>query len=373
MGTTRKEFILNVVEQLKENPRAVLAGHGIASAVLQTIIQRPDVMSKLAGVLYSTKYATKGAVGLKKANNLQIKGYRNFQEFINNAREDVETFIDKLTPEDSASFKNSDNIICFQLLPAKNSSDVTEETTEDSIITGKSVILNFDQAINKAYGRAGSMYVLVLVGDSAVRPQEVRKAETKAKLNKKKNARRTPAKVKAELKAKANRKLELLKKKRADLADDAFVAENELEQFKDLGTEFGIKTNNPMMVKNAMNKFDDKGKAIKDMIAGLDPESKHNYDLAVKYWAKGKTFLAKAYMKELGNPTLSDFIKKGQISESDQIIKTRKKELRESIAGLTTKNEQLLVDLMNPAGSWLNVPAGSLTMEIKTGIAEFSK
>jgi len=345
MGQTRKEFILDVVEQLKENPRAVLAGHGIASAVLQTIIQRPDVMSKLAGVLFSTKYATKGAVGLKKANNFQIKGYRNFNEFVNKAREDVETFIEKLTPEDSAAFKNSDNILCIQLLPVKNSSEVSEESTEDLIITGKSVVLNFDQAVNKAYGIAGSMYIIIMMGDSAIRPQEARKAETKAKLNKKKNARRNPAKVKSELKAKANRKLELLKKKRADLENDAFTAENELEQYKDLGNEFGVNTKNPMMVKNAMNKFDEKGKDIREMIASLDAEGKKNFDLASKYWAKGKTFLAKAYMKELNNPVLADYIKNGQISESDQIIKNRKKAIRENIASLTTKNEQLLVDL----------------------------
>jgi len=243
---TRKEFVLNVVEEIKENPRAVLAGHGIQAAVLQTIIGRPDVMSKLATVLYSTVYAKKGAKGLKKAANFKISGYKNFADFNLKAREDVETFVGGLSPEDGASFTNADNILTILLLPQETSTG--EEGTTNEIVSGKSVALTFDTAVRKEYKLGGGMYITVMLGASAARPVEEKTAERKEKVNKKKQIRRTPAKILGELKSKANKKLNKLKTERRELEDTAFTTSMELNQYKEMGgISKGGKENNAII------------------------------------------------------------------------------------------------------------------------------
>jgi hypothetical protein len=234
---TRKEFVLNIVEELKTNPRAVLAGHGIQAAVLQTIIGRPDVMSKLASVLYSTVYAKKGAAGLKKAVNFKISGYKSFADFNMKAREDVETFIGGLSPEDSASFTNADNILTILLLP--ETANTGEESLTTEIISGKSVALTFDTAVRKEYKLGNGMYLTVMLGASAARPTEEKIAERKEKVNKKKQIRRTPAKIMSDLKRKANKKLGALKTETSELENTAYKTELELEQFNNNGSIYG--------------------------------------------------------------------------------------------------------------------------------------
>lgn len=344
---TRKEFVLQTVEKIKENPRAILAGHGISNAVLQELVGREDAMSKLAVVLYSTKYATKGAIGLKKSNNFAIKGYRNFGEFTANARQDIEDFIGALTPEDSATFKNSENIYGIMLLPAKNIDSAANTTTEDAIITGKSVPMSFDQTIRKEYGIAGAMYVLAMFGDSAIRPAEMKLAEKKATVNKRKNIKRTPAVIKKELQMKANKKLNVLANKRKDLQSTANILKSELGQYASVASQFGMeKAGNPMMVKSAMNKFDANSANVQGIIASLDGEQKTLFANAVKYMKKGKTNMARAFLKELANSTLSAYVLKGEgASTTNDVLKSRKNEIKKQISALTIRNEQLLVDL----------------------------
>ncbi len=340
---TRKEFVLAVVEQLKENPRAVLAGHGISSAVLQTIVNRPDVMSKLATILYSTVYAKKGAAGLKKSANLKISGYKNFGDFNINAREDVEKFIAGLSPEDSAKFTNSDNILTIVLLP--NIASGGDDTTVDEIVSGKSIALTFDSAVKKEYKIPGGMYLTVMIGDSAAKPTEVAVAERKEKVNKVKQARRTPAKVIQELKAKTNTKLENLKRKRKDLENEAFVASKELEQFKSIGEEFSVGNSAPTRIIGGLNNFNKSVEEIKAIVNGLEEDDKKYFKAAVKYKKEGNKKMLKLVLKALNNETLSAYIENGAPNSADEVLKGRKEAIKAELNDLATRNEKLLESL----------------------------
>lgn len=346
MGITRKEFVLNVVEELKKNPRAVLAGHGIPAAVLQTIVTRPDVMSKLATILYSTVYAKKGAAGLKKAPNLKISGYKNFATFNMEAREDVEKFIGGLSADDAAKFTNANNILTIVLLP--DAVEEGDDTTAQEIVSGKSVALSFDSSVRKEYKINGGMYLTIMIGDSAARPAEVVVAARTEKVNKVKQSRRTPAKIVAELKSKAAKKLIALKKKRKDLEELAAKTENELSQFANVGSEFGVKGGNPISVVGGINKFNKSIDEIKAIVAGLDAEDKTYFNSALKALKVGTPQalkLAKLNVKAIGNPILTEYILAGAPSNAENVINNRKNELKSELKRLVGRNDELLVML----------------------------
>jgi hypothetical protein len=347
MSTTRKEFVQQVVEELKANPRAVLAGHGIAPAVLQTIIARPDVMSKLATVLYSTKYAKKMAAGLKKAVDFKISGYKSAGALIDEGREDIEKFIGGLADADAAKFNNAGNILVILIQP--EAPKTGDETTAEEIVSGKSVTLTFDQAISRAYKIPGAMYLTVMLADSAARPTEVAVAERKVKVNKVKQAKRTPAKIMAELKSKANKKLEILKAKRSALEETAFLTEKELEQYGNVANEFGGKTLQKGMAN--WDKTVEGKKEIANAVNGLDAEAKKLFQLALDYKKNGKIDLAKAMLKEIGNPIISKYVLKDGESDledlrtSDEVVAGRRLELKRALKILVQKNDQYIVDL----------------------------
>lgn len=368
MGMSRKEFTLQVVEKIQSNPRAIFAGHSMNAAVLQELIKRPDVMQKLAVILWSTKFFKKGAVGLKKAANFQIKGYRNFGEFTMKSREDVETFIGGLSPADSATFTNANNILSILML-ADHSQPSGDETLEDQIISGKSVPITFDQAVRKEYSRTGGMYLVIMIGDSAARPIEVAKAERKDKINKKKSIRRTPQRVFAELKTKTNKKLAILKSNRAKLEQEAMNTANELEQFADLGNEFGVNGGNPINVIGAINKTNrnslDSNDKLIDVVNNLSPEDKSAYKLAKRYFGAGKKVAANAILRELNNPAVTQMVKNGLAQSGTKIVNSRLAGMKEEIKRLTTKNESLLVDLAL-------APAQNLKRSIKSSISRNS-
>lgn len=340
---TRKEFTLTVVEELKKNPRAVLAGHGISAAVLQTIVQREDVMFKLATILYSTVYAKKGAPGLKKAGNFKLTGYKNFTDFNMKAREDVETFIGGLSPDDASKFKNSDNILVILLQPETTVGEDDLSITE--IIGGKSIALTFDTAVKKEYKVPGGMYLTVMVGDSAAKPVEVAIAERKSKVNKAKQAKRTPGKIIQELNTKASTKLAIIKKKGDALLLTARTAELELAQFKSIGEEFGVKGGYAPRVIGGINNFNKSVEEVKGIVASLDAEHREYFDLAVKYKKAGNEKMAKAMLKALGNEALTGYVNNGAPENADSVIKNRKIALKAEIARLDAKGETLLDQL----------------------------
>lgn len=230
---TKKEFVLQVVQQMLDNPRRVLAGHGIQAAVLQTIVKRPDVMGKLASILWTLKYAKKGATGLKKAKNFQIKGYKNFPQMNMQAREDIEAFIAGLDEADQTSFNNAGNVITILMLPDTKQFVVGEEGDDvvEAVATGASVLVKFDMAVRKEYKIPGGMYLVVMFGDSAVRPAEAQAAKRERRRNEAiQNRTKKIAAIRKRLKEKKNARLEVLKKKQARLEATAYNLENEIQQ-----------------------------------------------------------------------------------------------------------------------------------------------
>lgn len=346
---SKKEFVLAVTEQLKENARASLAGHGINSTVLQEIIARPDVMSKLATVLYSMKAATKGAPGLKKSPVFKIGGYKSFAEFNMKARLDVEEFVGGLPAGDQATFQNANNILTIILLPEEKKTG--EETTEEEIVTGKSVAVTFDTAVRNEYRQPGGLYLAIYWGDSAIRPAEEKIAVRTEKANKKKQSRRTPAQIKNEIKRKAAKKLEILKAKRADLQDAAFNTSMELEQLGSIAGEFGV---TDLSRKNSLQRGIAKNDKTAEFVAEakaaaatLTKEQKKILADAANYAKSGNTEVAKSLMKTLGNPVLTKYVLGGspEVLSADSVVKNRKRAINAEIKSLVAKNEQLLLDL----------------------------
>lgn len=352
---TKKEFVLQVVDQLLENPRKVLAGHGIQAAVLQTIVKRPDVMQKLASILYTLKTAKKGAVGLKKASNFQIKGYKTFPDMNMKAREDIETFIGGLANDDQIKFNNADNVITILMLPDSTGLVPGDEGDDvvQGIITGKSVLLPFDSAVRKEYKIPGGMYLVVMIGDSAVRPAEEKIALRNEKKNKRAAAKRTPAKIKMELKRKANKKLAKLADERAGLKQKAYNTKMQLAQanyLRDaLGDDdimYGIGKRNMQASNYQINKA--------GIMAGLTPEQKGVYSAAQFLLKRGDKTAAKSLLRKMG---LHPSVATGSApATGDAVVAARKSELRKKVRDLIKRNEQLMLDLsLAPAQKRLSI------------------
>lgn len=352
---TKKEFVLQVVDQLLENPRKVLAGHGIQAAVLQTIVKRPDVMQKLASILYTLKTAKKGAVGLKKASNFQIKGYKTFPDMNMKAREDIETFIGGLNGDDQTKFNNAENVVTILMLPDTNGLVPGDEGDEvvQGIITGKSVLLPFDSAVRKEYKIPGGMYLVVMVADSAVRPAEEKIALRNEKKNKRAAAKRTPAKIKMELKRKANKKLAKLADERASLKQKSYNTKMQLAQanyLRDaLGDDdimYGIGKRNMQASNYQINKA--------GIMAGLTPEQKGAYSAAQFLLKRGDKTAAKALLRKMG---LHPSVATGSApATGDAVVAARKSELRKKVRDLVKRNEQLMLDLsLAPAQKRLSI------------------
>lgn len=352
----RSEFIVNVVGALKENPRAVLAGHGIKSVVLQTIISRPDVMSKLASLAFSTVYAKKGVGSLKKASNFKISGYASYGVLAGNGPEDVEDFVSGLSPEDQAEFKNDTNIISILILPDTQTkkmeyTDAENTGVVDAIITGKSAMITFDQAVNKAYRTGASMYLTIMWGKSAIRSAEEKIAERKAKVNKAKNAKRTPAKIAQEIKAKFRKKLDKVADERSKLQEKKRATQAQLAQFGQIGKQFGTTGKNSITLAGGMAKYNQKVgskiEEIKNTIASLDSADKKLFTLATKYMSTGNKRMVNTLLKELNNPLLSEFVLSGAKLPklATDVLSEREKTIRKQIKTLVLKNEQLMLDL----------------------------
>ena len=114
---TRKEYVLEVTEALKNNPKIVLRGHGMNMKLLNILAERTDVIAKLALFGWKLKSFKKREKSLRKQYGFQIKAYRNFNLFAGNSAEDIDAFVDGLLPEDKAKFQNNENAFVILCLP----------------------------------------------------------------------------------------------------------------------------------------------------------------------------------------------------------------------------------------------------------------
>lgn len=209
MATTRKAYVAQVTADIIAAPRPSLAGNGIAPKMLSVIANRPDILAKLATFIYSTKFAMKGAKGLKKSPLHQIKAYKNFNEFNRTGREDVEDFKSSLPEQDAKDFVENENCIVILALP----DNLSNQSIDEAVASGKSVALKFDRAVRSEYKIPGGFYIVIMFGNSIIKPVEEKRAETKANVNARKNERRKPAVIKNELKEKTRLKEEIAENK----------------------------------------------------------------------------------------------------------------------------------------------------------------
>lgn len=234
---TRKEFVVQVVNDLKENPKAVLRGHGLNPTFLEMLSSREDILGKIVSFAFSTKTATKGKKALLKQNNMRIFAYKNFADFNTKGRNDVQTFMEGLTPEDVETFNNKNNIIVILALPDNGDTGNTEE----NISLGKSVMLSFDSAVKKEYKLTGGVYYVIMYGDSAIRAAEAQKAEAKEVVNEKTvKLINTPNKIKSNLIKKAKTKMAKINNKDKRLRSKANLVSSELNELSAYAKQLGL-------------------------------------------------------------------------------------------------------------------------------------
>lgn len=332
---TKKELILGITEAVGANPRAVFAGHGLNSKVLKVVAGRPDVIAKLAVFLMSTKMAKKGAAGLKKNAAFKIFGYPTFGDFNKNARTDVEVFMSGLSPEDSASFNNDENIFTIIALPDTKTGD-----TEADIVSGKSVAMEFGKAVKKEYKIPGGMYIAVMFGNSIIAPVEEKKAVVKEKVTKKRSEKKTPAKIKAILQRKAKSKLTAIANQKAKLDAKARKTSMQMQQYGQLAGKMGAQQG--VNILDASRNYNAK---IKSLMKTVNPSDRKIVKMASESFAKGDLKTAKVLLKGLENPQVAQFILSGAPRTADDVFAARKVELKKAIKALTVKNEELLVQM----------------------------
>lgn len=199
-----KDFIFDVIEQLKANPRRVLAGHGIPSVIIRELSEREDVLSKLANFLLTTKLANRGANGLKKSSKFQIFGYKNSAQFLKASEADLNSFFG-----DDEELRAS-NCAVIMFTPQNSQELRTKMTDEEGnegwfvrtkIVAGSSTYTTYAKAAAGEAKIAGTKYLVLAWEDSILRPADNKVAFTRSKRNERIVARELkPAKVRAALK-----------------------------------------------------------------------------------------------------------------------------------------------------------------------------
>ena len=344
---TRKDFVLQVTEMLKANPRAVLAGHGINAAVLKAISERPDVIAKLAVFLFSTKMAAKGPKGLKKREGFKITGYKSFSDFNKLARTDVADFMETLNPADAEIFNNEENILTILCLP-----DTSTGQTSADIVSGKSVMLEFSKAVRAEFKMAGGFYVTVMFGDSIIAPKEEAKAEAKEVVNKKLSAKKNPARIKSILARKAKNRLALLEVEKMKLQAKKGKTAAELEQFNVIGEATGGARGNSKVAIEARE--------------ARKKELRKNIRIITK---KNEGYLAKL-SDPATKPSMKTYLKKQIAANSATITNTRAK-LRtlDNMTQMTFKTKAKLLAQVEEAINNKVLKGASISQALASAIA----
>lgn len=292
---SRKSFVMDVVSELQTNARKVLAGNGVPVAVIRDLLERPDIMSKLAMFLSTTKRANVGANGLKKSKVLRIAGYKTFKELQTKSPEDIATFMQGLPEADQLSFDTKENCFVILMLPAHDrtvyDSDLDAYVLEKKVVTGQSVMLRYDTAVKAPYKIAGGRYLVVMFGDSAIRSKEEKVAFVKSGRNERLVAREEkPAKIKNTLASKkrtAKRKLSALSNANRALARQRAQLEGRLAAQQALRAQYGED------VAYAMGKAQMQAGHYNinrdSFIASLSPADRRIFDKASKLYRAGST------------------------------------------------------------------------------------
>lgn len=360
---TRKEYVVKVTQDLSANTKACLAGHGLNGAILNMIGTRPDILGKLAVFAYSSVNNKKGSKGLKKSTGFKISGYRTFAEFNTNARVDVESFMSNLSPADSETFSNENNILTFIIL-----ADTQTGNIEADIADLKSVAVPFNSSVKKEYKIPGGIYVTIMWADSYILPREVAKAEVKETVNKRIVARKNPARIKAELTNKAKAKLARVKLDGSNLKSKANKTAAELEQFAAIGAAVGAAPGaKPGEVLGAMKAFTNETKTY---LRSLSKEDLKLYKDAAGYKKAGKLNLMYNLLAEVSPENIdrvTEIVRSGNLTNTDGLLDARRKQFRAKIAEITNKNAELLVLAENAPNAKTR---GNINFKIRANIEQ---
>ena len=334
---TKKDFVTTVTAEIQSSARTVLAGHGIPGAMIAKIAARPDIVAKLVNFAANTTNFRKGKNALRKTGNFKISAYKNFADFNTKARQDVETFMGRLSDGDIENFTNNTNIVTIIALPDTASGDL-----ENDIVSGKSVMVKFDTSVKKEYRLPGGYYITIMFGDSLIRPQVKAVAKTQARKNevKVKKQERSAGMIKNRLAAKAKKKLRAvagaakgLNAKRQLATIEAQQTANALQALGAKGTAgrniTAAKKRHNEAINKALNKFDDAEMLL--------------FKEAVKQWKAGNIVKAQRFLNQIGEipEILMGYVRKGGKVYADDNLKRRVSELNALIKDKQTKITEL--------------------------------
>lgn len=333
------KFVKEVTEQFMKSPRTTLKGNGIPGEIIGVLSQRADVFAKLAVCVERTTLSSKGAGAFRNTKNLAIRGYRNFAEFNMNAREDVETFINGLSDDDQNKFKNKDNIVCICIQPDKK---ILKDEAEQ-IVTGKSYILPFNDAVRSEYKDNKAIYLIVMFADSIQKaPTGKKKTKTKADIHDE-MIRKQQLKIK-----KLNKLTNSLDKARKGLQLQRDIVAGQLSDYDKqrakLNQLFGGD------VQAGLSRMDNiTAQYISSLNAALASASAKDRSLAetfINFQGKGQGKKAAFILKDIEDDTLRDLLVQGQPvtvknefeSMKAKLVKKRKQTL-EKIYALIDKSQ----------------------------------
>lgn len=317
---TKKEFVLQLVEDMKSNARAVLKGHGLRPDILNVICERVDIMSKLGSIAWNLKWASSGKNALIHRPNFKIFGYDSFGRFNMEARTDVEEFIAGLSEEDQKTFTNNDNIV---VIIAQPDSEIIEDD-ETQIVTGPSLVVPFDKAVRAEQKTIGGKYIAVMFGESAIRNTGAPKTEVSTGVSAQK--RKLLAKRRAK-KAELNKKVYALRGKASDLQRQ--IAAGTAQQAIRAGIQDEAAAYGPKLAA-AMKTLNNRDKQLVKTFMLLKKEG----DLAT----------AKNVLKTLKNEEVLRLLLDGE-PDAKTNLTARRTQLRKELAKWRAKAEKYIEDV----------------------------
>jgi hypothetical protein len=349
MSATKQEFIIQVTKDLGENYRRILGSHGIPMPVLRRISERPDVLAKLANILFTFKRFKIGAKGLRKNPGLSIKGYKNFMEFKKRVQGDIDNFISVL---DGQPFSLDENGIVIIIRPEQSPVNVDWENPDSiatEIVHKPSVYLELPKAVGKSYDliERGAYFLVVLWADFLIRPLEEAKAKRFAPRNARILVRRTPQKVKAELTERVKSRLNEIYNDTLELEQKRIPVGHELKEYRTLGKKLGTNGISAEAIIRALNRRKTTDTDMSSALNGLSPDVKQQYQKASRYAKQGNVREAKKIFNTLKSNVntvthsgLENLILNGN-NTNDDIITKRSSELSGSLAKLESRLSQL--------------------------------
>lgn len=291
---TKKDFVLEITESLKNSAKTVLMGHGLSGAMLSLIASRPDVIAKIVGFTTNTINWKKGKNALKKTKNFKILAYKNFNEFNKKGQLDIDKFVAQLDKKDAETFVANNNSIVMLCLPEKT---VDENNLENEVANSKSQLLKFDKAVTSQYKIPSGFYIVIVFGDSVILTKAMAKAEREKGKNKRMAERANKiANVKKTFINKNKSKLANLEKEKAKLVNQLDVVKHGDQHLANALQQFNILSGKVADIKAGKEVYD---RTIKNELLKLSDSENQKLQNARQLWRTGYQKDALAEIKSI--------------------------------------------------------------------------